>query len=101
MAKLVLDWHSDNDHPRRGDILHSATKPYFVLSVRMITRRAVAAVPRFDITVVHGKEMEPELEEALTRSANRRGGRQVYKLWWNPRKKKRKTFEDLMRQSRL
>ena len=100
MAKLTLDWDTppgQPDQPRRGDVMQAAKTRYHVVAVRKIRRRVEGASPRFAVTVLRQAEIEPEMEAALERSAARRGGRRVLDFHWYPRKKKRRSFEDLMR----
>ncbi|HEX5426600.1 MAG TPA: hypothetical protein VFW94_23835 [Candidatus Acidoferrales bacterium] len=83
--------------PKRGDLLETnlgnrRQRTWFILSARPLR----ATVRTFAIKAVRWWELEPETRMALYRSAERRGGQEVF---WSVRDKpKRKTrFEELMR----
>jgi len=88
--------------PKRGDLLQSncgdrRERTYFILHVRKIARRPESPVafgtlrPRFEVWRARWWEIEPEFRMKLYRSAERRGGQEVWfpepREWENLRKR--------------
>jgi 1,2-phenylacetyl-CoA epoxidase PaaB subunit len=96
MAKLTMDWNDVETYPQRGDVLRFPRTRYLVLNVRKVNRRDPAASPRYAVWAVREQEIDAELQGALRRSADRRGGPRETDCYWHPRKKRKKTFEQLM-----
>jgi hypothetical protein len=84
--------------PKRGDRLSSPKSLYYVLSARPIRRRDPEAPARFKLWVVKADELEQATRFRLMWSAIRAdGSSKLFEFTWYPRKKKRMTFEQLMK----
>jgi hypothetical protein len=98
MSRLTMDWH--NPEPmQRGDWLVFPKRRYVVLGARQIKRRDPMASPRFSVWCESEDRMledHPKLLHILIRRASHRNGGICYHCTWNPRKKKRQTFEQYM-----
>lgn len=95
--------YDDPAAPKRGDLVHTnigdrRERTWFVLHARRVRRRA-GLPPRYRLFLARWWALEPETRMALYRSAERRGGQDVFKAYPYPKKKK-KTFEQLMEGSR-
>jgi hypothetical protein len=86
--------------PKRGDRLASPKTLYFILSATRIKRRDPSAAPKYKLRVAKAQELEMTLRQKLMWSAIRRGGSVLIRFQWNSRKKKTRSFEDLMRGER-
>ncbi len=95
----VLDGSSD---PKRGDLVQTnmgdrRERTWIVIQARHLKSRQHPR--RFVLNVARWWELEPSTRIALHRSAERRGGQQVFHFRRYPAKRKM-TFEDLMRGGR-
>jgi hypothetical protein len=95
MPKLMMDWNEDRP-PQRGDVLSFPKTRYWVLAVRKVKRRDPLAGARYQVWCDREQNVDAELRTRLFRSAERRGGSMRIECYWNPRKSKRKTFEQMM-----
>lgn len=84
--------------PKRGDLIQTnlgdrRERTWFVLYARHMRSRDHPR--RFAITMVRWWDIEPDMRQALWRSAERRGGQTVFRF--RPyAKRKKMTFEELM-----
>ncbi len=95
----VLDESSD---PKRGDLVYTnlgdrRERTWIVIQAHRVASRAHPR--RFMLHAERWWKIEPEIRIALWRSAERRGGQQVFHFKRYPAKRKM-TFEDLMRRGR-
>jgi hypothetical protein len=98
MAKLTMDWNNNDMAPKRGDLLDFPKTRYMVVKVRQVKRRDPQAGLRFNVCGVKLEELADPAKIMFWRSAVRNGGQIVFPCTWNHRGKKKKlTFEDLMR----
>ncbi len=99
MARLTMDLiYVDEQAPKRGDRLRSPKTLYYVLHARKVQRRDPNAFRRYVLTVAKAEELERETRLRLIASAIRAGGSMLFEFQWHPRPKKKKTtFEQLMR----
>jgi hypothetical protein len=100
VRSLYLDFRDGGPFPRRGDAVSSGKTLYYVLSARQVKRRDPAAATRIQMKVIREQDMRAGLPERLVRSAARGHGQSLlFTFTWYKREKKRKTFEQLMRES--
>lgn len=96
--KITMDMLEGEAVPKRGDRLSSPKSLYYVLSARLVQRRDPLAPPRYKLWVVKADELEQAMRFRLMWSAIRAdGSSKLFEFTWYPRKKKRVTFEQLMR----
>jgi hypothetical protein len=102
---MLMDILDGSDHsPKRGDLVQvrlkdrRAMRTYLVLRSCEIRRKVKGQLPRYKLWAVRWWELEPEMRLRLFASAERRGGQSEWFFSRYPAKKKR-TFEQYMRQS--
>lgn len=96
--KITMDILHGDSIPKRGDRLSSPKSLYYILSARIVQRRDSSAAPRYKLWVVRADDLKQETRFRLMWSAIRANGAStLFEFTWYPRKKKRMTFEDLMR----
>jgi len=100
VARLTMDWHNPDTAPKRGDLLEFPKSQYLVVGVKPVKRRDPNAGLRFTVLAVRLGELEQRTIDVFTRYADRNGGQIIWPCTWNPRKKKSRTFEELMRGGR-
>lgn len=93
---ITMDIRGPERAPHRGDRLQSPGTLYFVLSALPVVRRDTTACRRYKLRVAKAEDLDSKTRHALLWSACRRDGSMLYKFTWYPRKKKRRTFEQLM-----
>lgn len=94
---ITMDILDGDQIPKRGDRLKSPKSLYYVIHARKVQRRDLAAPPRYKLWVVNAEELKQPTRLMLLRSAMRRDMSTLFHFTWYPRKKKRRSFEDLMR----
>lgn len=96
--KITMDMLAGEAVPKRGDRLSSPKSLYYVLSARLIQRRDLQAPPRYKLWVAKADDLEQPTRFRLMWSAIRAdGSSKLFEFTWYPRKKKRMTFEQLMK----
>ena len=96
---IRMDVVTDAPDPKRGDLVQTNVgdrreRTMIVLQSRHIKSREHPR--RFELQAARWWEIEPETRQALARSAERRGGQQVF-LFRRYKAKRKMTFEQLMR----
>ena len=96
---IRIDITGDRPAPKRGDLVNTNVgdrreRTWFVLHSRHM--RSPQHPRRYQLKMARWWEIEPEMRLALWRSAERRGGQQAFCFYPYPKKKKL-TFEDLMK----
>lgn len=102
--KTIYHQPENDIRPKRGDLLQTNVgdrreRTFIILSSHVLPTRWCAEMgitaQRTRLTAARWWEIEPEMRQALYRSAERAGGQEVYGFKRFPAKKKR-TFEELM-----
>lgn len=99
---LLMDMlGNDGREPKRGDLVQTNVgdrreRTWFVIRARKVKRRILGTSARFELDVARWWEIEPELRIMLFRSAERRGGQNVF-AYKRYARKEPLTFERLMR----
>jgi hypothetical protein len=108
---MKTTYHIPTSHhrasPKRGDLVHTnigskRERTWFILAVREVQERICPEMGgvltrRYKIWAERWWTLDPETRVRLYRSATRAGGQHVYQFERFPAKRKKRTFEQLMR----